>query len=45
MGLIASYMVIGRVSIVATRFKWIAGIASFGMLATKVWSVPELVDR
>lgn len=35
--LIASSMVIGRVSVVATRFKWVAGIASFGMLAAKVW--------
>lgn len=35
--LIASFMVIGRVSEVATRFKWVAGIASFGMLAAKVW--------
>lgn len=35
--LIASSMVIGRVSEVATRFKWVAGIASFGILAIKVW--------
>ncbi|WPN73620.1 hypothetical protein [Pseudomonas germanica] len=35
--LIATFMTIGRVSQVATRFKWVAGIASFGMLAIKVW--------
>lgn len=30
-------MSIGRISDVATRFKWVTGIASFGMLAIKVW--------
>ena len=35
--LIATSIVIGRVSEVATHFKWVAGIASFGMLAIKVW--------
>ncbi|KWS77153.1 hypothetical protein AL051_08050 [Pseudomonas amygdali pv. dendropanacis] len=35
--LIACSMALGRVSEVATRFKWVTGIASFGMLAIKVW--------
>jgi hypothetical protein len=35
--LIACSMAFGRVSEVATRFKWVAGIASFSMLAIKVW--------
>ncbi|WP_347929196.1 hypothetical protein [Pseudomonas helvetica] len=35
--LIATFMAIGRASEVATRFKWVTGIASFGMLAIKVW--------
>ncbi len=35
--LIASSVAIGGVAEVATRFKWITGIASFGMLAAKVW--------
>ncbi|MGJ7525645.1 hypothetical protein [Variovorax sp. GB1P17] len=36
-GLIASYLYFYRISAVATRFKWVAGIASFGALAIKVW--------
>lgn len=35
--IIATCMTIGRVSELATRFKWITGIASFGILAIKVW--------
>ncbi len=35
--LIVTCMAVGRVSQVATRFKWVTGIASFGMLAIKVW--------
>ncbi|WP_122285573.1 hypothetical protein [Pseudomonas syringae group genomosp. 3] len=35
--LLACSMAFGRVSEVATRFKWVTGIASFGMLAIKVW--------
>lgn len=35
--LIACSMAITRVSAAATRFKWITGLVSFGMLAAKVW--------
>ncbi|EPB8980733.1 hypothetical protein ACEOIM_08925 [Pseudomonas aeruginosa] len=35
--LIAIYMAVNRASDVATRFKWVTGIVSFGALAIKVW--------